>query len=353
MRVLLVSPLPPPSGGLATWTQQLIEYAPQLDLLIDVANTSLVGARMRLKNAHINIIDEIIRSVRIVAGIKSKLRVNKYDIVHINTICSPRGMMRDLICSFICRKVPIILQCHCNVKDWLGRSWISLALLRKLTARAEKILVLNQQSQKTIFDLTGRECDIVPNFLKCESTSKRTIIHKGIKRVVFVGRVRITKGIREILKVAILLSNIQFVIIGPIDDRVNELEKPDNVEFLGEKSSDEVADELSCSDVFLLPSYSEGFSVALLEAMYAGLPVIATDVGANADMLERHGGIIIPVKNHQAIVDAINQMQCAGLREEMGCFNRNKVENEYSIETVGRKLKRIYELVSVKNFSNM
>lgn len=47
------------------------------------------------------------------------------------------------------------------------------------------------------------------------------------------------------------------------------------------------------------------FSNALLEAMSVGLPIIASNVGANADMIEENGGVIVPVRDVQAIVDAI------------------------------------------------
>ena len=53
---------------------------------------------------------------------------------------------------------------------------------------------------------------------------------------------------------------------------------------------------LDKADVFLFPSYTEGFSISLTEAMASGLPCIASDVGANQDMLENHGGILIKTK---------------------------------------------------------
>lgn len=346
MKILLVSPLPPPSGGLATWTQELIEYAPQLEIEISVVNTALIGERIKLKNGKMSVVDEIIRSVRIVQALRKKLRKEKYNVVHINTVCSPKGMLRDLVCAYSCGHIPMVLQCHCNVSDWVGKSKLSISMLRKLVRIANKTLVLNSKSQEAVKSITDCESIRVPNFITVANEIVNVTIRDRVERIVFVGRVRIEKGIGEIFQAAAQLPDIYFGVIGSIDKRVNALERPVNVELLGEKSHADVAIELSRADVFLFPSYSEGFSIALLEAMHAGLPIIATDVGANADMLEKHGGIIVPTKNIEAIVAAINRMKCFELRRAMSAYNTNKVAMEYSIDSVGKKLRDIYASVA-------
>jgi glycosyltransferase involved in cell wall biosynthesis len=97
---------------------------------------------------------------------------------------------------------------------------------------------------------------------------------------------------------------------------------------------------LSPADVFLLPSRQEGFSNAILEAMACGLPVIATDVGGNAEAIVHHqGGLIVQPQDPAALAAAITEM--AGDRASlpaMGRFNRERVAERFSLEASARNL---------------
>lgn len=78
--------------------------------------------------------------------------------------------------------------------------------------------------------------------------------------------------------------------------------------------------------------------------MAAGLPVIATDVGANAEMIEKEGGIIIPAGEADAIVKAIDLLkEDRELRLKMSIWNVGKVRSVYLLDAVMEKLIKIYE----------
>ena len=83
--------------------------------------------------------------------------------------------------------------------------------------------------------------------------------------------------------------------------------------------------------------------MALLEAMNIGLPVIATDVGANSDMIENKGGILVSSKNSQQIVEAINALNPESIRERMSNWNQQKVKKYYTIDKVMKRLDDIYK----------
>ena len=104
-----------------------------------------------------------------------------------------------------------------------------------------------------------------------------------------------------------------------------------------------VREQLDMADVFLFPSYTEGFSNSLAEAMARGLPVITTKVGANVDMLENQGGVYVPVGNAEAIVEAINYLETPKIRREMSKWNIEKVKSSYCIESVMQRLVELYE----------
>jgi glycosyltransferase involved in cell wall biosynthesis len=88
--------------------------------------------------------------------------------------------------------------------------------------------------------------------------------------------------------------------------------------------------------VFVLPSYSEGFSRALLEAMAAGKPVVCTPVGAHGEII-RDGvnGFLVNVGDERAIAQRIIQLLSdPSLREEMAVTNAQYVRDKFSAERV-------------------
>jgi len=103
----------------------------------------------------------------------------------------------------------------------------------------------------------------------------------------------------------------------------------DDVIFLGRVNC--IADYLNASDLFVLPSLSEALSIALIEAMYLGLPCVVTDVGSNRELIENNtNGIVVEPKNIDALKDAISF--CFSNRSrirEFGDHNSKKAGEKY------------------------
>ena len=79
------------------------------------------------------------------------------------------------------------------------------------------------------------------------------------------------------------------------------------VHFLGQRR--DIPDLLAALDIFVLPSHSEGVSLALLEAMAAGLPVIATAVGGLPEVVtDGENGLLIPPKDPEALAAALARL---------------------------------------------
>jgi len=116
----------------------------------------------------------------------------------------------------------------------------------------------------------------------------------------------------------------------------------DNILWLGERG--DVDELLSASDMFILPSHQEGFSNALLEAMAARLPVIATAVGGNSDaVVEGETGSLVPVRDPRALAAAILRLaRDSGLRASLGEAGRRRVELRFSLEACVDRYERLY-----------
>lgn len=188
----------------------------------------------------------------------------------------------------------------------------------------------------------------MPNFISADFISNGKIINNSIKRVVYVGQVRKSKGVDSIIEVAKNNKKIFFDIVGPLTSEYDEaaLSRIENIVLHGAQKKEYVKKILDKADIFLFPTKSEGFSLALLEAMARGLPVITTDVGANKDMIEDKGGVIVPINNSNAIDTAIQRMSDKNIREQMSKFNVEKVERNYTIDIVMQRLTDIYKSIT-------
>jgi glycosyltransferase involved in cell wall biosynthesis len=134
--------------------------------------------------------------------------------------------------------------------------------------------------------------------------------------VVAVGRLEPRKGFPVLIDAASLLvaagRRVRIVIAGDgpdraaLEARIRALELREIVELAGE--AEDTADVLARADVFVSPSRTEGSSLALLEAMAAGVPVVATAVGGTPEIVRVTGGrtaMLVPPEHPQALADAI------------------------------------------------
>jgi starch synthase len=101
---------------------------------------------------------------------------------------------------------------------------------------------------------------------------------------------------------------------------------------------------LSAADVYTLPSRHEGFPVAPIEAMAAGLPVVAADASGVPDILEggeASGGIIIPREDANALAMALGSiLDNQDWGHELGKRARQRAENYFSLEAIGKQLRQ-------------
>lgn len=184
------------------------------------------------------------------------------------------------------------------------------------------------------------------NRLMLPDTSKPRV------RVGCVANLRPVKNIDGLMRAAkaalARFPNLVFAVAGDGEQRP-ELERLHRELGLGDKfvfrgSVPDVVNFLRGVDIAVLPSHSEGMSNALLEYMSAGRAVVATDVGANAKLVDHdQTGLIVPPNNEAALVDAIGRYMACPLRAaSYGAAARRHVEAEYSRDAMRKRFERFY-----------
>lgn len=345
MKVLLVSVKSEKSkGGIAVWTNQYILGCKDAGIECNVVNTEAVGKRALNLTAKRNIKDEVIRTRKITRQLIVDLKQNHYDIAHLNTSIGFLGIIRDyyLAKKIVRHGIPLVVHFHCDIPYWIRNS-LTRVYLGKLLKLSNLNFVLCKKSYQYLNREFNEDSILVPNFVDEELISDYKTVSSDIKKICFVGRVSEAKGAREIFEVAKKFPEIQFKLVGGVSAEVKTWINPLNVELLGILPHDKTIEVLDESDLFLFPSHTEGFSLALAESMARGIPVIATDVGANFDMIENYGGVVVSVGDTDAMIDAINKMQDPSLRQQMSDWCINKVRGNYTVTRVMRKFKQLYK----------
>jgi glycosyltransferase involved in cell wall biosynthesis len=196
----------------------------------------------------------------------------------------------------------------------------------------------------------------IPNGVDIELDGHRraAVLDESIV-IAFVGRLHPQKRVAmllQALKLALqqrpdLAWQLKLAGTGPLERDLkalaDELSIGRQVEFLGHVA--DVGALLDRSDLFVLPSASEGISNALLEAMAHGLPCIVTDIPGNNEVIQNgQNGILVKVDDAQALAGAILGLATdAELRERLGRQARRTVETKYLLASVTAQYIQLYE----------
>lgn len=199
-----------------------------------------------------------------------------------------------------------------------------------------------------------------PNGIASHDFSKKDIENE-VPHILWLSNIMRSKGLMEYLDALYLLKsrNISFhsVFVGGITPEITEQdfqkaiaerELTESISYLGRKYGEEKESCFSQADVFVLPSYTEGFPLTILEAMQHGLPVVATNVGAvNVAIENGVNGLLIgsdqPIltldykPDASELADALQKLIInKSLRKQMGMAGREKFEREFSLEQFER-----------------
>lgn len=176
-----------------------------------------------------------------------------------------------------------------------------------------------------------------------------------------VGRLSKQKAPADFIRAAFLVSQTQpqahFVWVGDGEleaearSLVHSLGLDDVFHFAGHR--DDIPDLLKVMDCFVLASHWEGFSLSVLEAMAAGLPVVISKVsGAAEAVVDAETGYLVPIGDVQALAEVIEQFVSDPQKSvAFGAAGRQRVEQKFTLARMVKEIEEIYEHLVFTDFS--
>lgn len=205
--------------------------------------------------------------------------------------------------------------------------------------------------------LNGTPVDVIYNGIDVSafrtlSKGKKRVENRFVKRMGMIARLSPEKDHRILLRAfqLILLKHphMELWILGDgplreaLESEVWNQGLREQVRFLGFRQ--DIPDILEKLDIFVLATKMEGLSMTLLEAMAAGLPVVASSVGGNPEVVvDGETGFLVPAGDAAALADAVVRLlEDLSLSQRMGSAGRRRVEEHFSIEKMVKRYVQLY-----------
>ncbi len=356
-------------GGINTWGNYIFSYYKEIATnevtLIPVSfdRKTLITDRCNFLIKILKGLKELWKPIFQAVFIMHKKRV---DLMHLCTACG-FGLIRDyfLIKIALLYGVRTVIHLHFGRIPELAQlnNW-EWKLLVKVMRNSDTIIVMNRPCELALLDLGFKNIKYLPNPLGHDVLNLISRDAGKYKRVdgtiLFVGHVLVTKGVYELVYACSELTNIQLKIVGKYIPQVrSDLEKiasiRDNgswLHLIGEVSHEDVIKEFYKADIFVFPSYTEGFPNVILEAMACGCPIVSSNVGAIPEMLDIGGedcGLCFePRSKNEVFNSIIKVINDTELKNKYSINARNRVFNRYTISTVWSQLERIWDETQLK-----
>jgi len=225
-------------------------------------------------------------------------------------------------------------------------------LLKLAMHLASVIIMVDEASATSIRPFLPRKRIVfLPNAIDLGSLPEKTDVPPtAMKRILYLGWVLPTKGLNELADAWGKISSFgwELIIIGPgskvyKNELAARLGDDPRFRILDEVPNKEAWDWMLSADIFVFPTYTEGFPKVILEAMAAAKPIVATPVGAVPEMLDFDGpepcGLRILSRNSASLAEALGMLMVdPALRDQLGRRARNKVESKYDVSMVFPKI---------------
>ena len=317
---------------------------------------------------------DVARTFRVDGALRlaRELRRRRVDILHTHT-----AIAGNVLGRIAARLAGVSVVSHLHIENHLPSRRARAAALRSVdnwTARlASRILVVSEDTRRALVRQGYPEplMEVVPNSIDIsvahgDNGSGRTRVRRELgvaddaPLVGEIGRLCAVKGQRELLEALALLPDVHAAIVGAdmeadgdfradLERRAERLGLTSRVRFTGPRA--DVPAVLDALDVFVLPSWTEGMPITVLEAMAHGKPVVATAVGGTPELVaDGETGVLVPPRDPERLAAAIRELlDDPEKARRLGEAGRERVASNFSEEAMTRRVLEVYdEVVSAR-----
>jgi glycosyltransferase involved in cell wall biosynthesis len=325
-KVLVIGPLPPPAFGVAKATKLMLE-SPVLAERLKILHLNTSDAR---GVANIGLLDwrNIQLGVRHVGRLLRLLAKERPQVTLLTASQGRLGLLRDILFVWAGRasgsKIVTYLRGSEYAKLRANEGWFAAAALRSIFKSSARIIVLGESlvpMAKSVWPKA--RVAVVPNGCPVAVPEAQVGTRNPDHPVLlYIGRLSPLKGIEDALraaaKVAASVPALEFILCGEWEPPEYEtrmglllryLGLSETVRFPGPTTGKEKEDLLARAWALVLPSLSEGHPWVILEAMSAGVPVVATDTGAIAETVDNGvAGFVVPIGDVESLAKRITEI---------------------------------------------
>ena len=288
----------------------------------------------------------------------------KPDLVHASLTLSPLDFRLPEICEDL--GIPLIATFHPPFDSKLrnitsSTQFLTYQLYAPSLAHHDKVIVFSRLQRNLLLKLgvPRQRLAIIPNGVEVSRycTGDKSVIkqqYKAQRLFIYLGRIAPEKNIEALLKawkLSEMGSHCKLLMVG--DGISKSTLQPHYGEDMGVHWLGFIADEMTriqllrAADAFILPSLVEGLSLSLLEAMACGTACIATDAGADGEVLENGAGIVLQTQGVTAQLKTLLPLlrDHPEITELLGRKARERVLERYTFAENMVQLERLYETV--------
>lgn len=365
MKILLIAPLPNPGGpkgGMGSVTENMLEFLENNKQIVQLSfyNTLHKIRPITSSSLTVRIFTGILNSLKTYYATLSIIRKERPDLIHLASSAS-FALIKDylIVNAARRRKIPVVMHWHFGRVHELAdsRNW-EWNLFIKVIRSSTLSIVIDTKTLETLHRHGFSNILYIPNAMASDVEHKAKTYdgfnkkYHNTSRLIYVGHVIRDKGVFELVEACSKITSLkELLLVGSCSGEIRkELEgiaagKGNGtwLNFSGQQNKEQVLEIMSNSPLLVLPSYTEGFPMVIIEAMAMGCAIIATDVGAIPEMLAIYGdkpcGISIPARNaemlEKAILTLFDNMEYTkilgqrGVQRVLNTYNSERVNDEY------------------------
>lgn len=283
-----------------------------------------------------------------------------HDIVHIHSALAPAvTVLRASVLAIAGRSrgASVVVHAHGGeIRAWL-RTPFRKALMRIAMCPAHRVVAVWTAGERVLRDvLRPGQVALIDNGVPLTEPARPDTPGR-VPRVLYVGLLTPRKGVLDLLAASAILQergvDHEMWLVGGTPDEGPAAEAEVRAgltgteRLLGRRPPEQMPEMYAQVDLFCLPSWYEAMPLVVLEAMAAGLPVVASDVGdVGRAVADGETGIVVPPRDPVALADGLQPLlEDGALRQRMGTSGRRRVAEHFSADVTARNLSTLFAVL--------